>query len=63
MNLDYGKNIVTFAFSENGIGQIYKATLIVWLFTPVTRFIITDIDGTITRHELGGLCPGTKNFG
>ncbi|KAK8814340.1 hypothetical protein WA158_008202 [Blastocystis sp. Blastoise] len=50
-NLHRGKNTITFTIHGNGKKTI---TSYIYLWTPDTKIIISDIDGTITRSDVMG---------
>eukprot|EP01041_Mallomonas_annulata_P012901 gene12901-27215_t len=50
MNLNPGRNILTFELiSQNIYIESY-----VWLYKPTSKFVVVDIDGTITRSDVRG---------
>jgi phosphatidate phosphatase PAH1 len=53
MNLQHGNNFFVIGFSLSG--TLFEATINVWFFPSNTKFVISDIDGTITKHELGDM--------
>lgn len=53
MNLKLGKNVLTFEYftSEDSIEQ---KTVSIYLYESGTKFVVSDIDGTITKSDILG---------
>lgn len=49
LDLKYGKNIIEYRLEEVVLtGEIY-------LYTDLDKLIVSDVDGTLTKNDLGGL--------
>ena len=57
MNLKPGKNKITYSV-KTSLQGIQKITSYIFLYKPYDKFLISDIDGTITKTDvLGQLLP------
>lgn len=48
MNLTFGKNVISYGFAE----AFLKAEI--YLFSDNDKLIVSDVDGTVTKNDLGG---------
>lgn len=49
MNLKYGKNTIEYKIEE------FTISAEIYLYTDKDRLVISDVDGTLTKDDIGGL--------